>query len=49
MDVDEILALNLNSLREKLTALGLPNRGRKRDLQDTLLEHFSPPEMKAMM
>ncbi|XP_053968493.1 uncharacterized protein LOC128869920 [Anastrepha ludens] len=40
MDVDEILELNLNSLREKLTALGLPTRGRKGDLQDALLEHF---------
>lgn len=40
MDLQEVLALNLNGPKEKLTSLGLPTRGQKRALQDIVLEYL---------
>ncbi|KAH8345411.1 hypothetical protein KR084_002578 [Drosophila pseudotakahashii] len=41
MQREEILALNVTSLKEQLSVLNLATSGRKRTLQDRLLDHYN--------
>ena len=40
MDIQEILQLNVEALKNKLTELGLATTGRKQELQNRLKDHF---------
>lgn len=47
MDAAKNLTLTVSELHDKLNELGSPIRGRKNELQDVPLEHFSHPRNEA--